>query len=334
MLSTTPLNVDELLANNAKSIQVDKEVPLTLDPGSLTAYDIAAIDTGRVKEERYLIDLARDNLQLLFNEIFTLPTNKVENVTMVQLPKPTTKLPREKPIPKPKQDTKWEAFAKTKGITNKKRGRMVFDDTAKEWRPRHGYKKVGTDKEQNWVVEVPGNGDPYKDWLGDKEDKKKEGIAKNEFQRLKNIAKQSEGLKTKGEEMKKNVNQAHVSTASLGKFTEKVKHEKNIKEKGKRKVFDPVVGNVQAEKEKSLAMISKIENGGVTINLNKAANKEMGNTMKRAREEEIEAKIPKRRSKAGTKLQAKHFDKKKGKVHRPEKEKGGKNKNRQKDYTG
>ena len=36
---------------------------------------------------------------------------------------------------------------------------MVFDDTAKEWRPRHGYKKVGTDKEQNWVVEVPGNGE-------------------------------------------------------------------------------------------------------------------------------------------------------------------------------
>ena len=29
--------------------------------------------------------------------------------------------------------------------------------------------------------------------MGDKEDKKKEGIAKNEFQRLKNIAKQSEG---------------------------------------------------------------------------------------------------------------------------------------------
>ena len=37
---------------------------------------------------------------------------------------------------------------------------------------------------------MPGNGDPNKDYLGDKEDKKKESVAKNEMQRLQNISKQ------------------------------------------------------------------------------------------------------------------------------------------------
>lgn len=40
------------------------------------------------------------------------------------------------------------------GIQKKKRGRMIYDEVAKEWKPRFGYKKAGADKEQNWVVEV------------------------------------------------------------------------------------------------------------------------------------------------------------------------------------
>lgn len=60
-------------------------------------------------------NLTRDNTQLLFNSLFSLPSSVVEKVKCVQLPAPTTKLPREKPIPKPKTLTKWEAFAKSKG---------------------------------------------------------------------------------------------------------------------------------------------------------------------------------------------------------------------------
>ena len=63
-------------------------------------------------------NLTRDNTQLLFNSLFSLPSTVVEKVKCVQLPAPTTKLPREKPIPKPKTLTKWEAFAKSKGLFN------------------------------------------------------------------------------------------------------------------------------------------------------------------------------------------------------------------------
>ena len=59
--------------------------------------------------------LTRDNTQLLFNHLFSLPSSVVEKVKCVQLPAPTTRIPREKPLPKPKLPTKWEAFAKSKG---------------------------------------------------------------------------------------------------------------------------------------------------------------------------------------------------------------------------
>ena len=62
---------------------------------------------------------------------------------MANLPKPTTVLPREKPIPKPKPLTKWQKFAQKKGIVKKKRSKLVYDEDADEWRRRHGYKKAG-----------------------------------------------------------------------------------------------------------------------------------------------------------------------------------------------
>lgn len=316
------INVDELLKSTGRSIQVEKEVPLTIDVGNLTAFDMAPVEMATLGQgkarDAFLLKLTRENTQLLFNSLFSLPTSTVEKVKCVQLPAPTTKLPREKPIPKPKLPTKWEAFAKSKGILKKKRGRMLFDEAAKEWKPRFGYNKAGGDKEQNWVVEVPGNGDPYKDWLGDKEDKTKEKVAKNEFQRLANISKQ---VKIQSESINQTVKQANISTASLGKFQEKSKDEKKAKSKGKHKKFDPVSGNTASEKEKSLALINKIASGGVSVNKEKAANKELGATIKRSREAERENRTNKRRSKMGVKAQTNHFDMKKREVSGPGKDK-------------
>ena len=59
--------------------------------------------------------LARDNTQLLINSIWCLPTHRVEEVVVAELPPPSTRLPREKPLPTPKPMTKWEQYAKEKG---------------------------------------------------------------------------------------------------------------------------------------------------------------------------------------------------------------------------
>jgi len=62
---------------------------------------------------------------------------------VVELPGPATRLPREKPLPKPRPPTKWEAYAKSKGIVKRKRSARVWDEEQGEWRGRHGYRRVG-----------------------------------------------------------------------------------------------------------------------------------------------------------------------------------------------
>lgn len=62
---------------------------------------------------------------------------------------------------------------------------------SQQWIPRYGFKKVQAEKEKNWVREVPDNVDPYEDQFAKAANLKKENIAKNEFQRLRNIARNS-----------------------------------------------------------------------------------------------------------------------------------------------
>ena len=128
-------------------------------------------------------------------------------------------------------------------------------------------------------------------------------------------------MKHKSEEINQTVKQAHVSTASLGKFQDKVKNEKKAKEKSKTKKFEPVSGNVSAENTKSLALISKITGNSVSVNKGAAAKKEMGATVKRDRDQQRENRVSGRRSKAGLKAQTKHFDKKKRVMSGPAKKK-------------
>ena len=72
------------------------------------------------------------------------------------LPPPTTPLPREKPLPVEKQQTKWEKFAAKKGIKDKKKGegKMVYDEEKGEWIPKWGYKGKNKDGEGDWIVEI------------------------------------------------------------------------------------------------------------------------------------------------------------------------------------
>ena len=82
----------------------------------------------------------------------------------IKLPPSTHQLPREKPVPKPKPLTRWEAYAKSKGIDKKsskakggeegKAGRLVWDDQVKEWLPKFGYKKAKAEQQKNWMMEI------------------------------------------------------------------------------------------------------------------------------------------------------------------------------------
>lgn len=114
--------------------------------------------------------------------------------------------------------------------------------------------------------------DPEYDGFEKKREEKKERIAKNEFQRLRNVARTNKikivnnaaGIvpalaPTKDrEEVAKAVSLAKASTASMGKFEQKVRNEKAPKDSGKRRKFEPNSGDMDSEKQKSLDLLNKM----------------------------------------------------------------------------
>ncbi|XP_066293257.1 ribosome biogenesis regulatory protein homolog [Branchiostoma lanceolatum] len=279
-------SVTQSQASKYKTIEVQKDIEPQLDLGNLLTVDQNPLDLKKLRgdKEAYLKSQARDNTQLLFNAIWKLPTERVEEAICVKLPETTTVLPREKPIPKAKLQTKWEQYALLKGIQKRKKGRMVWDEEAKDWKPRWGYKRAN-DETKDWVIEVPGNADPNEDQFEKRMKAKKERVAKNELQRLRNIARGTKskvpgvGLtpteKPSKEEVGLALHLAKKSTASLGKFTEKLPKEKEAKHVGKKRKFEPAIGDFKKEKEQQLNIINVMENKKPKMDITKAVNRVM-----------------------------------------------------------
>lgn len=151
---------------------VDKAIQPSFDLGNLAVFDITPLDGEKIRstseneKEAHLKDVARDNVQLLINQVLQLPvrrtvesqasaSNQDSTMILFHLPEPTTELPREKPIPKAKAPTKWEQFAAKKGIQKKaKDGKLVFDDATQQWVPKWGYKGKNKELDSQWLVEV------------------------------------------------------------------------------------------------------------------------------------------------------------------------------------
>ena len=51
--------------------------------------------------------------------------------------------------------TKWEKFAKAKGINKKKKSRMKLDTETGDYKPLYGYKSANN--EVPWLIPVPDN---------------------------------------------------------------------------------------------------------------------------------------------------------------------------------
>ncbi len=197
---------------NSKPITVEKPIPVTFDLGNLATFDPNPLDRAQLESENkeaYLTQLNRDNVQLMINQILQLPIKTTTEslnrssgssttdatLTLVKLPQPTTLLPREKPLPKPKPMTKWERFAAKKGINKKKsHDKMVFDEAKQEWVPKWGYKGKNKELDNQWLVEVD---DKHKNT--DKElidprtlsrEERKKLVKKNQLQQLRNLKNQ------------------------------------------------------------------------------------------------------------------------------------------------
>ncbi|KAI9497005.1 ribosome biogenesis regulatory protein-domain-containing protein [Zychaea mexicana] len=188
------MDVTEILdAHKAqfKPITVEKLVPLDYDVNLLSSFDTNAFDEKRLanknKREEYLKELTRDNTQLIINEIFKLPVQSGDNGVLAKLPVRSSTLPREKPLPKDKPLTRWEKFAKVKGIQNRKRERMVYDEEKEKYVPRWGYAGGQKDKLDDWLIEVPQNADPMEDQYAKRDEEKRARVEKNKKRQQRNL---------------------------------------------------------------------------------------------------------------------------------------------------
>lgn len=235
------------------------EGSLELDLGNLCAFDATPVEEGVSlgsakaieKAEKHYRGLATRIFQAMTNALFALPFEMAPVGRIAELPAPTTVLPREKPLPKPRAPTKWEIFAQRKGIQKRKRSNLEWDETNQEWRRRHGYKRV--DDEHDIPIMDAGMGedtgveDPFTKNMKEKKERVKKQ-SQRQLANLKNAAKEGgqgalpatlrlaatlpehgRGKPTKRKEMlaeiKKSSKHVAVSTASMGKHDRVVKGE-------------------------------------------------------------------------------------------------------------
>jgi regulator of ribosome biosynthesis len=221
--------------------------------GNLAAFDPSPVDaaTFAAGKEEACLGMATRIFQALTRQVFSLPSAPAPIGRMAELPAPTTLLPREKPLPKPRPPTKWEVFAQRKGIVKRKRSKLELDEPSGEYKRRYGYQKANDAEAVPYIEagahEETGVEDPFTLLAREKKERVKRQD-KRQVANLKNAVKAggagalpptlrlAAALPEHGRgaparrrelqpELKAASRQAATSTASMGKFDRMVKGE-------------------------------------------------------------------------------------------------------------
>ncbi|XP_078433204.1 ribosome biogenesis regulatory protein (RRS1) family protein [Wolffia australiana] len=273
-----------------------------VDLGNLAAFDptyhLSSQSSEREALKRECLQKATELIQAVANELFVLAAVEDRDGPLVTLPKPTTKLPREKHFPRPKPPTKWEEFAKMKGIKKRKKGKQVFDEQTGTWKRRFGYDRVNDDKDVA-IIDAKLTDEPGEDPFSKRKAEKKTRVEKQEKNRLKNLTKamKADALpshiqlsatslpitgtqkdlpkKASKKEIENVAGMAASSTASIGKFDKKLPGEKPPKHPGKYRKFLPVVegkGIGAQEKQQTDKILNKLlsRDASEILDVNKA----------------------------------------------------------------
>ena len=126
-------------------------------------------------------------------------------------------MPREKPIPKEKELTKWEEFRQEKGIKKRKKDGKVFNEDTQEFLPSHGAKRRRVEKAHDWLREVPANYQPKVeggDAFLDAQMEKKERVAKQKSKQAANERRARDNAQI----LDMDTATSRLATASMGKF--------------------------------------------------------------------------------------------------------------------
>jgi len=280
---------------------------LKLDVGNLLVFDYQEQPSGiNVMEQ------ARKSTQGLFELVFHLPFTSTNVGPIAKLPPPTTPIPREKPLPRPKKATRWEKFAIEKGIKKKKRSRKVWDETTQEWRPRWGKDRVN-DINEKWVMEDKpqmlakyGAEDPFHL----EKIQKKERTEKNKIQQIKNLkraANEDQASMPATLDVTKNaprrqkysleraVALAQKSTASMGKFDKKVRDEPEMRIEKPKLVSSTSQSKIAERVLKKAESLTELNVDKAVRNVKK--DEEHENRKRNVENPKLKGKLKRRRSK-------------------------------------
>jgi regulator of ribosome biosynthesis len=167
-------------------------------------------------DEEYLLQKATDGCHQLLSVLWQLPVERSDAGPLGTLPKyDEIPLPRSLPPPPPKQLSKWEKFAKEKGLplNKSKRSRKVWDEATNSWKYRHGYEKANDDTKEWPIMEVKANQDPFEDPWERARDEKKSRREHNQESHMKNM--ERAGALPKG--TAKSVVKQRLSAREVGK---------------------------------------------------------------------------------------------------------------------
>ena len=175
-------------------VAVDKPTPYTFDLGNLMAEDPNPITLDHESLEQSLAEVARDGAQSLINQLLTTcALSSTKDGVLLSLPEPSTRLPREKPVPQPKPPTKWERFAAKKGIkpkTREQRRNITFNEETNEYQRKWGYGGLNKKDQDAPIVEVDMKAERERkegtSIRGDDRRERKENLRRNERQMRKN----------------------------------------------------------------------------------------------------------------------------------------------------
>ncbi|EPS73577.1 hypothetical protein M569_01177, partial [Genlisea aurea] len=280
------------------------ETSFEIDIGNLMAFNQhhkfeSPSECSREDLVKEAIDQGTILAQAVADSLFNLPATQDSDGPIVNLPAPTTKLPRAKPLPRPKPPTKWELFAAKKGIQKRKKDKLLFDEQTGTWKRRHGYDRVNDDKDVP-IIEAKATDEPGTDPFTERAKEKKNRIGKQEANRLRNLKQankvgalpshiqlaatsvpitgsQSKPAKVSKDELQNVAGMASTATASGGKFDKKLPGEKPAKHEKKYRKFLPAAegsGMGKLEKQQTEKVLNKLisKSSREILNVEKAVN--------------------------------------------------------------
>ncbi|KDP32387.1 hypothetical protein JCGZ_13312 [Jatropha curcas] len=283
-------------------METDKQYEVDL--GHLMAFDphhqFPSLPSSREDLLKECVKKGTELVQVIAANLFNLPSTEDVDGPLVKLPPPTTKLPRGKHLPKPKPPTKWELFAKSKGIKKRKKDKVLWDEQTGTWKRRFGYDRVNDDEDIP-IIEAKMTDEPGEDPFAKRKTEKKNRVEKQQKNRLQNLKQAAKvgalpshvqlaatalpitgthaaPKKVSKDELGNVAGLAATATASGGKFDKKLPGEKPAKKQGKNRKFLPVVegsGIGRQEKEQTDKVLSKIisQNSHEILNIDKAVSK-------------------------------------------------------------